>query len=150
MTDLDFTMELNSDYLPKEVEYALFTEAEGRLKDLAAGHSDLTGAAINIRQPAAGTTPPLHEVTVVVYARPENIAASEKAAEPQLALKGALDAVVEQVRNKRAKLKKRWKQPGNLPPEQEAREVMAAEAMDDVPAADLDSHFDEQGEEADA
>jgi hypothetical protein len=144
MDNLDFTLELNSDYLPKETEYALFTQAEGRLKELAAGHDDLTGAAINIRQPAAGVTPPLHEVTVVVYARPKNIAATEKAAEPQPAMKGALDAVVEQVREKRDKLQKRWKQPGNLPAEQEVTELMAAEEADDLPASDLDSHFDEQ------
>jgi hypothetical protein len=52
MNELDFTLELNSEHLNKNMEYQLFTEAETRLKNLAEGHTDLTGAAINIRQPA--------------------------------------------------------------------------------------------------
>lgn len=140
--ELDFTLELNSDYLPKETEYDLFAEAETRLKELAAGHSDLKGAAINIRRPAAKTTAPLHEVTVVVYVRPKNISATHKESDPQMALREALDAAVGQIRDKRAKLGKRWEQPGNLPPEQEIAEVVAAEAADQLTASDRSVHRD--------
>ena len=129
MNELDFTMELNSENLTKETEYTLFTEAEARLKELADGHTDLTGAAINIRQPASGETPPLHEVTVVVYGRPDHIAATQKETNPQLALSSALDAAERQIRERREKLQKRWEQPGNLPVEQEIREVIEAESI---------------------
>lgn len=123
LNELDFTLELNTDDLAKKVEYDLFTEAETSLKKLAHGHSDMTGAAINVRQPAPGT----YEVTVVVYSRPEHVAATQKEANPFLALNEALTAVSRQIRERREKLKKRWEQPGNLPVEQEITEVVAAE-----------------------
>lgn len=128
MNELDFTLELNSEDLPKTAEYDLFAEAEERLKSLAANHTDMTGAAINLRRPASGETAFLHEVTVVIYGRPNHIAATETDATPDQALKGALDAVERQVRERRKKLKQHWKQPGNLPVEQEIGEVYAAEA----------------------
>jgi ribosome-associated translation inhibitor RaiA len=129
LNELDFTMELNSDDLAKEVEYDLFTKAETSLKKLAEGHSDMTGAAINVRQLAPGN----YETTVVVYSRPEHVAAAKKEADPYLALDEALTAVERQIRERRKKLKKRWEQPGNLPVEQEVTEVVAAET--DLPAS---------------
>lgn len=126
MNELDFTLELNSEHLSKQVEYDLFSESETRLKQVAEGHNDLTGAAINIRRPAASETT-LHEVTVVVYGRPHHIAATQKSDNPHLALKAALDAAERQIRERRKKLKNRWKQPGNLPIEQEIKEVIASE-----------------------
>ncbi len=127
LNELDFTLELNSENLSKQTEYDLFTEAEDYLRDLAANHDDLRGAAINIRQPAHGATPFLYEVTVALYSRPEQLAATQKDADPQLALKGALDAVGRQVRERREKLKKTWEQPGSQPVDQEIAEVVAAE-----------------------
>ena len=127
MNELDFTLELNSETLNKEAEYDLFVAAETRLKELAEGHNDLTGAAINIRRIAGVEKPSLHEVTVVVYGRPQQIAATEKNANPPFALNKALDAAERQIRERREKLKKRWEQPGNLPIEQEISEVVAAE-----------------------
>jgi ribosome-associated translation inhibitor RaiA len=124
LNELDFTLELNSDDLAKKVEYDLFTEAETRLKKLADGHSDMTGAAINVRHPA----PDIYEVTVVVYSRPEHVAATQKETNPYLALHETVTAVTRQIREQREKLKKRWEQPGNLPVEQEITEVMTAEA----------------------
>ncbi|MCB8983491.1 MAG: HPF/RaiA family ribosome-associated protein [Ardenticatenaceae bacterium] len=127
MNELDFTLELNSEDLNKETEYDLFTTAESFLKQLAADHDDMVGAAINIRRPAHGETTYLYEVTVVVYSRPEHIAATDKASDPQLALDNALDAAARQIRQRREKLKKRWERPGNEPVDQEVIEVMAAE-----------------------
>lgn len=124
LNELDFTLELNSDDLAKEVEYDLFTTAETTLKKLADGHSDMIGAAINVRQPAPGS----YEVTVVVYSRPDHVAATEKEADPYRALDQALMAVERQIRERREKLKKRWEQPGNLPVEKEIKEVVTAEA----------------------
>jgi ribosome-associated translation inhibitor RaiA len=127
MSEPDFTIELNSEVLPKPLEYSLYTEAESRLKRLAKGHSDLIGAAISIRQQSSGENFPHHEVSIVVYSRPENVAAKQKQSDPQMALKAALDAVERQIRERREKLGKRWQQPGNLPMEQEITEVVAAE-----------------------
>lgn len=126
MNELDFTLELNSANLPQTAEYNLYTQAEERLHALAANHNDMTGAAINVRRPASGETAYLHEVTVVIYIRPEQIAATEKDSSPEMALKGALDAAERQVRQRRAKLKERWKRPGNLPTEQEIQETLLA------------------------
>jgi ribosome-associated translation inhibitor RaiA len=129
MNELEFTLVLNSEDLPKKTEYNLFTEADERLKSLAANHTDMTGAAINLRRPASGETSFLHEVTVVIYGRPHHIAATEKDASPEQALKGALDAAERQIRERRKKLKQPWKQPGNLPVEQEIGEVYLAESQ---------------------
>jgi ribosome-associated translation inhibitor RaiA len=128
MDELDFTLELNSENLPKTLEYDLYTEAETRLKQLAAGHTDLTGAAVNVRRPAHAEETPLYEVTVVVYSRPKHIAATQKEENPQLALKGALQGAERQIRERRKKLKKRWEQPGNRPVEKEITEVITAES----------------------
>jgi ribosome-associated translation inhibitor RaiA len=130
MEELDFTLELNSDDLNKTAEYDLYTQAEERLRELAANHTDMTGAAINVRRPASGETAFLHEVTVVIYSRPEHIAATGKDSSPEMALKGALDAAERQVRKRRKKLKERWKQPGNLPVEQEIVETQLSEGED--------------------
>lgn len=127
MTELDFTMELNSDGLSNQVENALFVEADSRLRELAEGHSDLRGAAVNIRRPAKAETNYIYEVTVAVYARPTQIAATQKDGDPYVALQEALDAVERQIREKRAKLRKRWEQPGNDPVSKEIMETITAE-----------------------
>src|SRR5690606_37735444 len=106
MNELDFTLELTSDHLTPETETQLFIVAEDRLKRLAANHTDLVGAAINIHRPAHGETIPLHEATVVLYVRPSNIAATQKEPQPELALKHALDAAERQLRSRREKTKK--------------------------------------------
>jgi ribosome-associated translation inhibitor RaiA len=124
---LDFTIEFNSEDLGEAAEAELFTEADNRLHKLAKGHSDLTGAAINIRRPAKTETGYIYEATVVAYIRPKNVAASEKRDNPRAALKGALSAVERQVRKRRAKLSQHWERPGNEPVEQEVLEAMAAE-----------------------
>lgn len=127
MKELDFTLELNAEGLSDRLEAEMFAEADSRLRELASGHSDLTGAAINIRQPAKAETAFLHEVTVVVYSRPEHIAATKKEADPIIALNDSLSAVEQQVREKREVLRDHWKQPGNDPVATEIQEIQAAE-----------------------
>jgi ribosome-associated translation inhibitor RaiA len=85
--------------------------AETRLLDLTEGNTDLTGAAVSIEEVTHETTPNLFQARVVVYIRPEDIAAVEKDENPLTALKGALSAVERQVREKRKKLSQHWKQP---------------------------------------
>jgi len=125
MNELDFTIELNSDDLHEQLEAEMLAEADSFLRELAADHDDLTGAAINVRQPAQATTPFIYEVTVVVYARPEHIAATKKQTDPVMALKEALNAVERQVRKKREKLRERWERPGNDPVSSEVEEIIA-------------------------
>lgn len=100
------------------------------MRELAGGHNDLTGAAINVRQPTKAETSFIFEVTVVVYARPEHIAATEKEADPMIALKNSLSAVERQVREKRKRLRDRWELPGNDPATREILDVLSAEEAD--------------------
>ncbi len=125
--ELDFTIEFNSEGIGQEMEMALFDETDRRLRKLAEGHNDLVGAAVNLRVPAHEETPPLYEVTVVVYARPKQVAATEKRDTPTGALKGALSAVERQIREKRAKLGRRWERPDNDPVSVEVEELTAIE-----------------------
>lgn len=120
MNELDFTLELNADGVSQRTELALFTEAEGRLKELAEGHQDMTGAAINIREAGKGQQTFLFEATVVVYIRPTHIAATNKNPDPVVAVRQALEAVERQVREQREKLGKPWQQPGSYVPYEEA------------------------------
>lgn len=127
--ELDFTIEFNSP-LDNPLEADLFNEADSRLRALADERDDMRGAAVNIRMPGKGEKGFLYEATVAVYMRPEQVAATEKHQEPRGALNGALTAVERQVREKRAKLKKRWEQPGNKPITQEVIETVAAQDME--------------------
>lgn len=125
--ELDFTLELSSRGLSDEAEDTLFAESDRRLRALAKGHTDIVGAAVSVKEPALKEGPPLYEVTVVTYVRPSNIAATEKADSPMMALKGALNAVERQVREKRKRLKKHWERPGNDPVSREVGELEAAD-----------------------
>jgi ribosome-associated translation inhibitor RaiA len=129
LDELDFTLELNSEGLSQEEEGVLFAEADNRLRSLAEGHSDLIGAAVSMKQPAHKQGPPIFVATVAAYVRPSNIAATEKADNPMLALKGALDGVERQIRKKRTRLKKHWELPGNDPISRELEELDAADTV---------------------
>lgn len=111
MSELNFTIEFNGEGLSETAETVMFQEADTRLRALASDHHDMTGAAITIREPAHGHTTHLYEATIAVYIRPEQIAATEKHTDPMTALKGALDAIERQVRQKRDRLGEPWKRP---------------------------------------
>ncbi len=104
----DFAIEFDS-RIPN-VQDELRPELEKRLTELAKGHKDIVGASAVVEELASNReTPFVYRARVVVFIRPENIAADEKADTPQAALKGALDAVVRQVRQRREKLGKPWR-----------------------------------------
>lgn len=85
---------------------SLYTTVEDRLRKLAKGHHDITGASIQMTQLAEGrATPYAFEATAIVYARPTQIVATERSDSLEGAVKGALDAVERQVREKREKLR---------------------------------------------
>lgn len=113
MEELDFTFEFHTEVadLRDVLEEELRGEARERLMALAEGHTDLIGASVVIEQPARAESAYLYEARVVVYSRPEHVAAVEKDASLEGALRGALDAVERQVRARREKLKERWKRP---------------------------------------
>lgn len=143
MTELlDFTIEFNSgDVLSDRLEHDMFLEADQRLRELAGDHDDLRGAAVNVRTAAHGETTPLHEVTVVVYARPEHIAATEKHFEPVVALNGALSAVERQVREKRDRLGQSWEEPDKG---RAATEIIETTAAEEQVAKEIEAAEEEQ------
>jgi ribosome-associated translation inhibitor RaiA len=106
MTNSDFRFEFYSEITDLEANPK--AEAENRLLALTKGHDDLIGASVMMEELTGETTPHRFEATVVVYIRPENIAAKEKAETPEGALKGALSAVERQVRELRDRLRKTW------------------------------------------
>lgn len=106
MTNIEFSFEYHSE-IPDPDE-ALRAEAEGQLLALTEGHDDLIGASLTMEELTGETTPHRYQATVVVYKRPDNVAATEKAGTPEGALKGALSAVERQVRELRDRLRETW------------------------------------------
>lgn len=99
----DFPIEFHSEI--DSQDFDLYAEAEERLRKLAKGHTDITGASIVVELPAEKrSTPFVYRARVVVYSRPEYISAEEQADDAYTALKVALSAVERQVRQKREKL----------------------------------------------
>jgi ribosomal subunit interface protein len=109
MAMLDFTIEFDSQV--PHFDEKLKQEIEDRLTKLAKGHTDLTGAAVAVTQPARETDPFIYQVRIVTYTRPEDIAAVKKDDTLEGATKKALNAIERQVRKKREKLGKPWKRP---------------------------------------
>ena len=99
----DFPIEFHNDVQDSDINF--YIEIEDRLRALARGHTDITGANVTLESIAERQTP-FFEANIVVYVRPNNIAAVEKADDPFKALQGALDAVERQVREQREKLRK--------------------------------------------
>ena len=101
---MDIPIEFYNDTSQQTDDAGLYEMVEERIHGLAQGHTDITGASVNIKQPSQkNETPYIFEATVVIYIRPENIAATEKDGDIVAALKGALDAAERQVYQKREK-----------------------------------------------
>lgn len=103
---LEFDFEFYSE-IP-DPDDGLRAEAEKRLLALTEGHNDLTGASVTMEELTSETTPHRYEATVVVFKRPDNVAATEKGERPDGVLKGALSAVERQVRELRERLRETW------------------------------------------
>lgn len=82
-------------------------EAEQRLRELAASHSDLVGAAVSLERIVKAETSFLYQVRIVVYKRPQDIAVIKKESDPMTTLRDALDTLEETVRQSREKLSQR-------------------------------------------
>ena len=113
MEKLDFTFEFHAEIpnLRNKVEKELRAEAHSRLLALAEGHTDLVGASVVLEQPAQAETLYLYLARVVAYGRPDHVAAVEKDNTLESSLRGAIEAVERQIRERRERLGQRWKQP---------------------------------------
>ncbi len=69
----------------------------------------MVGAAVAVTAPGRGAEPFLYQARVVVYARPEDIAAVKQDDTIRAALHEALSAVERQVHEKRERLGQPWK-----------------------------------------
>lgn len=109
MEIVDFPIEFHSDVpnLSPELE----AEAERRLLNLRGDHSDMTGAAISVSNPAQEEVPYVFRVRIVVYTRPNDVVADKEDKTIEGAMKEALTAVERQIREKRKKLGEPWKRP---------------------------------------
>jgi len=103
MNQASFPVEFNNEVDDvKQSENEFYTFAAERLSQLAAGHNDISGAMVNLKQPAEDReTSHIYEVTIVVYMGSEQIAATEKDDQIGATLTGALAAVERQVRDRR-------------------------------------------------
>jgi ribosome-associated translation inhibitor RaiA len=102
MEHTDFPIEFRNDVEDSDIDF--YVEIEKRIRDLALGHKDITGATASLESIAVRETP-FFEASIVVYVRPNNVAAVEKANDPLKALQGALDAVERQIRDQREMLR---------------------------------------------
>jgi ribosome-associated translation inhibitor RaiA len=103
MNKANFPIEFNNEVDDvKKSENDFYTLAVDRLNKLAVGHNDISGAVVNLKQPAKEhQTAYINEVTIVVYMGSDHIAATEKGEQFQSTLDGALDAVERQVHERR-------------------------------------------------
>lgn len=102
MKSPDFYVDFNVEVPHISQEFTV--EAERELRALAAEHTDLIGSAVSLETIAGGETTWLYQVRIVVYKRPDDLAAVEKSAQPMDALRDALAAITEQVRSSRERL----------------------------------------------
>lgn len=109
MAIVDFEFEFYSEI--SHLEPALREEARRRLRELTVGHHDIVGASVAMEELTGETTPHMYQARIVVYMRPDNLAAVEKSDSAVGALKGALNAMERQVREYRNQLREHWKQP---------------------------------------
>jgi ribosome-associated translation inhibitor RaiA len=81
-------------------------ETDQRLQELAAD-SDIVGAAVALEKVADTRTYDVYRVRIVLYKRPRDIVVTKQDADPMVALRAALEAIEEQVRESRDKLAQR-------------------------------------------
>lgn len=128
-----FTFEfLNEvEHLGDDLGLELRREAEERLRQLSQDQSDLIGAAVSLESlTESQESSHLYQARVVVYARPENVAAVTKVGDPMAAIKEALDGVERQVRERREKFHQRSRKAAAAGTNEHLYEMSAAELYD--------------------
>lgn len=109
MSQTDFSFEFLSEL--EQPDEHLRDEVEQHLRALTEDHTDIVGASVAIEELTGDETPHRYQTRIVLYMRPKNIAAVEKAPDPMTSVQQAIDVVERQVREYREKLRERWKQP---------------------------------------
>ncbi|MFQ5570961.1 MAG: HPF/RaiA family ribosome-associated protein [Rhodothermales bacterium] len=102
MQTIAFDVEYHSD--TEKLTNALKAKVERRLEKLAHRHHDITGASLAVQTVSGANRKPDYKVRLVLYHRPDNIAAIRKNETVANALMEALDAVERQVREHRERL----------------------------------------------
>lgn len=105
MEATDFTVEYHTETY--ELTNGLKGKIEQRLDKLARRHHDITGASLAVQTISGANRRHEYKVRLVLYHKPDNIAAVRKADTVANALLEALDAVERQVRERRERLRER-------------------------------------------
>jgi ribosomal subunit interface protein len=99
MEAIDFAIEYHSE--THEFTDSLKAKVEQRLGKLARQHRDITGASLAIHRVSGANRHHQFRVRLVLYHKPDNIAATHKADAVANALMEALNAIERQVRERR-------------------------------------------------
>jgi hypothetical protein len=83
----------------------LYQIAYDQITEMAQGHTDIVGAKVSLEELSSDATPHAFQARVVLYVRPEHIAATEIAPSSLGALQQALNAATKQLQEKRNKLR---------------------------------------------
>ena len=100
-----FTIEYHTESI--EFTNGLKAKLEKRLEKLAGRHRDITGASLAVHNVSGNNRHHEFKVRLVLYHRPDNIAAVRKANTVSNAVLEALDAVERQVREHRERQRER-------------------------------------------
>ena len=102
-----FSVEYHTD--TPELTDALKAKLEMRLQKLLKRHHDVTGASLAVKTLTGknGTAHHRYRVRLVVYQRPENVAAAREDDHVSSALQEVIDAVERQVRERRERQRSR-------------------------------------------
>lgn len=103
MGSMDFVIEFNIEVEPVNEEFTV--EADQRLRELVGDRTDIVGASVALEEIVKVESPYLYQVRIVIYKRPNYIAVVEKAPEPIIALRNALNALERKVYASREELK---------------------------------------------
>jgi len=93
--DFEFYNETN---LPDAEYYEIAYE---QINEVAEGYDDIIGASISLEELSNAETPHSFQARVVIYVRPDHIAATEVLPSAMEALQSALDNAIRQVNKKR-------------------------------------------------
>jgi len=105
MHAVSFDIEYTSD--TPELTNTLKGKVEKRIQKLTHRHKDVTGASLAVETLSGANQHPDYRVRLVLYHRPDNVAAVRKDDSVANALHDVLDAVERQVREQRERLRAR-------------------------------------------
>ncbi|HSL47045.1 MAG TPA: HPF/RaiA family ribosome-associated protein [Anaerolineales bacterium] len=102
MGNSDFYVDYNIEV--SDVSDGFKRETEQRLRELAADHTDMIGAAVALEKTVDTQTYDLYRVRIVLYKRPQDIVVTNEDSDPMVSLREVLDILETQVRASREKL----------------------------------------------